>query len=533
MSVRVILEIVPGAITQESWSSVYDETLRVLRAHPTGLMGCDIRTLEETETVVFTRALECDAEIPGRRRWSVAGDRATLRAGETQWFFHSIEHYRNLAPERDQADADDILLQVARSRDGAPPLVEVFGGNTRGAPHHVPLLAAAMVVEDRLPESAMVRGDIDPGQCLRAQELVRDALGRDVKLPVRVDAVALHERLRARYAGLARARLVHRLMLDENVRREEAVLRVFPWDEAEAWWLDAIRAHRPFTLGASWLIVAWLNARDDLAGLCLACCHDPRGPSFPPGAFAELLAELWVGVPVAETRALDLFRKPAGDAPSELSALGSWVLDLGGPGRRLDRRYSNRDVREAFRVAFGVAADVLYDIFEDRTAQIRAVLGGVRERVERFADQAARDAQNAPEELFTVRSLDALTETQRGALRALASMLCTVRRDLEALDPKNAGWLYGDATSTRRRLTRMIARRGPPLTEEAWERIAATDDLATLHALMTLATLSKGETNFAHVQRAIYENELLRDHLVALVAAITPPPRQPPSNGAT
>ena len=55
-------------------------------------------------------------------------------------------------------------------RDGAPPLVGVFGGNTRGAPHHVPLLAAAMVVEDRLPERTMVRGDIDPGQCLRAQE---------------------------------------------------------------------------------------------------------------------------------------------------------------------------------------------------------------------------------------------------------------------------------------------------------------------------------------------------------------------------
>jgi hypothetical protein len=58
-----------------------------------------------------------------------------------------------------------------------------------------------MVVEERFPKHAMVWGDIDRGQAEEARRLAAPILGREVPLPVRVDAPRLLERLGA----LARA----------------------------------------------------------------------------------------------------------------------------------------------------------------------------------------------------------------------------------------------------------------------------------------------------------------------------------------
>jgi hypothetical protein len=197
MGVHVILDIEPSGIDDSAWVAVYEETLALLEAWRPRLLGWGSRTVGGRRVGMYARSIRGNAANPGKECWTVVGDRESLHTAEAQSLYRDLAHYPR---GEGRAVADDVVAAAAgptRPDTGGP--VCVFGDKTQGYPYHLAVLAAAMVVEERFPRRAMVWGDIDRAEAELARKMAAPILGRELPLPVRVDAATLIDRLRAAY----------------------------------------------------------------------------------------------------------------------------------------------------------------------------------------------------------------------------------------------------------------------------------------------------------------------------------------------
>ncbi|WP_437674774.1 hypothetical protein [Sorangium sp. So ce131] len=259
MGVHVILDIDPRGIDEAEWAAVCEETLALLSAWQPRLLGRGWRTIDGVRVPMYTRSLRGDVDDPKLAHWSVAGDRDSLQMAECQSFFHDLGRY---AARRDPCPDDDIVVTAAmpdRADTSGP--VRVFGGKTQGCPYHFALLAAAMLVEERFPRHAMVWGDIDRGQAEEARRLSAPILGRELSLPVRVDASRLIERLRARYEADALTGAFLRVFLGEVDEKLDAMLGAFPGEDgAREWRRELAESKSPTSPEATRLVIACYRA---------------------------------------------------------------------------------------------------------------------------------------------------------------------------------------------------------------------------------------------------------------------------------
>jgi hypothetical protein len=474
----VILDIVPGRIEPADWADAYDEALRLLVTHPSRLLGYDWITVAGIPLPAYTRTVERDQAEPTARRWCVAGERATLATGEPVAMYRDLG--RHVVPASTPALAgpspalDDILIAAtldapAESEPlgralpahpvpspGCAPhvhesvsapgggIARVFGA-TSLASYTLPLLAAAMVVESRLPRWAMVHGNFDREQAEAARRWAEGVLGRPIALPVRVDAWRLVERLGPSLEGQALARAVERLYLAPPETKDATLLRIFGRADAETWWLGKLRQHaRPEEPGALRLLGAYLEATRDLGRLCGLACLDARGPRHTPEALMAALALL--------------------------RAQGSRGLD-------------DASVEQALALVFGADGARLVEVLK---------------RCEAASTPAApaSEARGEPlEGLATLPSAGDLTPLQREHVRAL------VAEALARAKPGCAvGGLHAMATS--------LALTGPTLTEDAWDWITREPEADLVDFMTALASLELDEIAAA-VRRALFENRAL------------------------
>jgi hypothetical protein len=189
----VILDIEPRAIDAQEWEAAYDETARLLSAWQPSLLGWERRVIEDVDVPVFTNCVTASEGQPSH--WCVVGDRESLRTAECHELHRCLARYRSDIEEPMDAPFD-IVVECARTGEAEHRgIVRVFGDRTERHPYHFALLAAAMVIEERLPRLAMVSGDIDRDQAETAARLAAPILGRQLPLPVRVEASRLVERL--------------------------------------------------------------------------------------------------------------------------------------------------------------------------------------------------------------------------------------------------------------------------------------------------------------------------------------------------
>jgi len=231
-------------------------------------------------------------------------------------------------------DAPDILLLDPASR----PPTEVFGDKTQGRPYHLPLLAAALVVESRLPGAARVWGDFDRDQAEAARTWAEEVLGRPLSLPVAVDAPALHARLARFHEGDRLVAAFASLYLGQP----DQVLAALGAEHGEPalrrWLLDRLAQHSsPAQPGALQLLAAWLNGARSLEELCVLCCQDPRGPRYEAEALVRALASLSIAIPAQEKHWLTVIDRPTGRPMTSDEQIAAVALDMCLPGWRLRR----------------------------------------------------------------------------------------------------------------------------------------------------------------------------------------------------
>ena len=171
----------------------------------------------------------------------------------------------------------------------------MFSSKTQGCPYHLAVLAMAMLVEHRFPTAAVVSGDIDAAQAVRAAQWVHGVLGQELRLPVCVDPQALRDRLGRYYSGEQMVALFLSIFEGDKQLAYMTLLERPGKDALMAYWRLELRHYKQSKqVGVGWLYVDWLNGTVDLETLLRVSCLDKDGPQFPPEEALASVAQTWV-----------------------------------------------------------------------------------------------------------------------------------------------------------------------------------------------------------------------------------------------
>jgi hypothetical protein len=493
---HVILDILPDRIDAAAWADAFEETLRLLEAHPARLLGYGFRTPSGVRVPVYTRRVEQGGSDAAERRWCVVGDRATLGTGERQRMYKDLARYIVRCPSpRAVLVADDILVTASRALRGATPgppradqnagsgtplsapgAVRVFGEGDQSEPCRLPLLAAAMVVESRFPRHALVMGHFEREHAEVARRWATSLLGRGVALPVRVDAFRLVERLGVALEGTTLLEGVERLLLAPPGGRERTLLGLFGRAVTEPWFLGKLREHAtPDTLEARRALAAYLDATGDLGRLGMLACLDARGPRWAAAGFVAAAASM------PEPRGL---ARPRFDDATINLALGP-VL---GPAAL--ERPSRPIVYDP--AARGLAAPLPTHEAHEGKARSQALAGQER----------------SPVSLETLACLSSPGELDARGRECVLAVACAAREAEARLAERS------DTAATA--IASLLARGGPTLTEDAWDWIEREEDAELCAFLRGLAAMSPASAEQAAVRRALLENRALCRHAASL-----------------
>jgi hypothetical protein len=241
MGIHLSLHVMPGSVQPERWRQIYDEVLGLLAGHPSRLLGIDWREVGGVRLAVHTTSIERTKAASGARELCVVGDLTSKRTAES--FVLPRELAECLRCQTEAPGGPDVLLCLPDvCDDDGPCAPDLFGGKTQGRPFHIPLLAAAMVVESGLPGTAAVGGDVGLEDAREARTWAEAVLGREVELPVRLDAPRLLRRLAPHLSGPALVRKARQVQLGED--REELLGELCACADQElieAWYLDDVR----------------------------------------------------------------------------------------------------------------------------------------------------------------------------------------------------------------------------------------------------------------------------------------------------
>jgi hypothetical protein len=228
MGVRVYLTVACERVPDETWEAIYERARLVATRWTPRPLSIGMRQVGAVRVPQYA----LDIEREGALR--IVGDAETLAIGELfvfpSWLPDSedwIDAYVDACNDEDSPDpyddddwldADlriipdgDVLLAVAASGDPDrvphPRSCDLFGDKTVGFPYHTLIVALGLLVENALPRTAVVHGDISLEGGQEAVRGLTAILGEPFELPVVLD----RERMRQRLAGLP-ADLINKLI---------------------------------------------------------------------------------------------------------------------------------------------------------------------------------------------------------------------------------------------------------------------------------------------------------------------------------
>ena len=513
MGVNVNLDIVPEAIDADAWDRFYGLARQWLAGYPTGLVTLRREAIGEGTRLVYSRAIEHDADDPGRRSLRVCGDRESMQMAESFVLYGDLARYRTrdetMAPATPQPDILDLYLA-----DGG--MVQVYSEKTQGYPYHGAVLGVAVLAEALFPGAALAGGDITAAQCDQAVQDIADRLGVGVSVPLKVDG----ERLCARLAGTdptpaSLEQFVNAFLgpMDEAIR---TLSRQVPRDLALDWL--ALRMGQydgKLTLGVVGLLRDWMDATGDLDGLIVAAAVRPGGPGFDPIILAEGLVSAGVALEPETIAGLDLLGRPASLPPSVASLLGNAMLDAMGLSARGGRA----------RLGAAAVIERLQFHLPDHAEACRAAVqtSGLRQSLADLGQWAATAERRASEDVelgdgesfVRRRAGDALSGVQEVLLHEVAAIL---RRDWDFFRSELRQHLGDDRQRRGQALLRAASDQGLALTEEGWAWIDAEEDLERLDLLLMLL-VERGIILFwVNLRRGVFEHRDLCERLRHLIA---------------
>jgi hypothetical protein len=507
MGVYISLAIMPSRINHEEWRETYEETLALLQGYSGEMMGIQREQINAAERRVYSRQIEHHVDDPKQRHWHVVGDFASKESGESFIFYYDLDHYRARGSRTKSDDEiDDLVVNIITEKGG---YCDVFSDKTQGCPYHIPLLAVAMLVEDRFPKHAHASGDIDIHQAKQAQAFAKTVLKREIALPLAVDAPRLFKRVQSHFLGKEALAHFERLFRGDSNSSFETLYKMSDRAIFTPGFLDDLQHYKsPTQLGVIDLCMKWLNATRDLRTLCeLACLHED-GPKFDPVQFADALASTWISIEESLRGVMTAFRKPKGATDTVATQFGSILFDMGGlKGRSMRFYMDEKQVLETLSELFPRHAKLIENVFTTETEKIRKNLADSQKGVEELVRRSDEEPEPGDGSSFMLlKSTGHLSKNQRIMLESMAYALSLTRTKFQEEDPE----IFQDPSEQmREKIVRISHHQGITLTEDAWKWIDNEKDAELLRFVLMLVLIKNDEQRFWNMRKGLLEKRNL------------------------
>ncbi len=505
MGISINLSIIPEPIAADEWQEIYTQSLALLNGYPGEMMGIQRERINSAQRRVYSRKIEHHLDDPTQRHWHVVGDFKSKERGESFVFYQDLDHYR--ASDEMVSPDEDIIVELIEDYDYVR---SIFSNKTQGHPYHIPLLAVAMLVEDRFPKYAAVRGDIDLHQAKEAQVFASTVLKKEIALPISVDAPRLFKRIQEHYQGPEALLHFSDIFIADNNQLFSALFIMSEQDAFRQWFLGQLRNYESANQwGAIDLSIGWLNSTEDLVTLCELACINDVGPKFDPVTFSSSLASTWISIEPSLRDVMQVFRKPEGAIDSIATLFGSFLLDAsGGKGRSIRYYMAEEEVLSILVALFPDHSLKIRESFKTRTEQIRQSLSDCQEPVQELIKRVEDEEPEMGDgrSFMHVESIKNLSPQQTFMLKGMAYTLANIRAQIRSDIPE----LFSESCEQwKDKIVRISHEQGLTLSEDAWKWIDQEEQRELLLLVLTIVLLNKREQTVWNLRCALLENREL------------------------
>lgn len=517
MGVFVFLDVLPERIDPKAWHAIYLESLALLRAWPTSILGLHEKTVGSQKLLVYSRDIEQGTDDEKRRHWKVEGDQQSRQFSETFELYANLDSYRRNSRGNTAAVEERSILENLYEMAHQVGSI-VFDSKTQGRPYHEAMLAVAMLVEDAFPQAAVVSGDINLAQSRKAQGSIRTLLNRDVQCPICVDGERLFLELLRQDGEGKKPRVIERFFNAFHGDREDAILIARKHVEPEA--LQRFYANRmthfplPGTLGFRKCCMEWMNATTDLPTLMeMACVHE-AGPQASPVELAQALVGIWLTMAPETIRQLTTPVKKS-DEPQTIEDLlsNSSLLMMGMQGRDIRVHVPQEALLTAFQQRFPDRLEEIRQAVFETHEKLHHSLHNLTQDLDRSRtenDNPSSPSVSQPpsfnlEELRDIHSLDQLPDHLVPMLDELASAMDVAIGHLLEIQTEIATW---DVKKIRMVIDQRSYDRRICLTEDAWDWMDRETDRGTLLIIFCLIFIQNDTQTFATLRSTLLEYPL-------------------------
>ena len=288
----------PYEVTPSQWEQTYEEALQLVNAYDFldiirnrdryakyGLVWCYAEKSKERE-------------IDGHLGVGIYGAYDGCVSAEDQILFRDLSKYlpkqwntEEIVPQNpDALLCRDALIGRLYDIDELEKYQDckkrIFGNKTQGYPHHVPLLAIGLLLEDRLGKAFTIYGDITRGQIKSAIQWANTILANPISLPDALDNSKLLERI---HSFVPRANQISAFMNLTFSPCDEAMYTFlqshFTEEELADYWKEEMSYYKPGMLGSADFFKSYFNMTGDLHLLTKICAAN-----YAPEEFAKALA---------------------------------------------------------------------------------------------------------------------------------------------------------------------------------------------------------------------------------------------------
>lgn len=198
MGISVHLAVVAERVSDAAWRQLYEKARHVALHWRPRPLSSGWRNIGAVRVAQYTPQFETTEGL------YFVGDAESLTTAEGHMFPATLAHRSTprasgLGWSRLPPFQDDVVVTVAaelgeRTRTDIQYLM---GAKTQGLPYHVMIVALGLLVENALPGTAMVYGDLSIRDGEQARDGLASILGEKFELPVVMDVARLRSRLAA------------------------------------------------------------------------------------------------------------------------------------------------------------------------------------------------------------------------------------------------------------------------------------------------------------------------------------------------
>lgn len=499
------LSILPSNISNREWENVYEESLELVKAFP--FADIDIKEYFGFRIPVYTKAIE---KVEPEKHWSVVGDLESKQYAEAFKLYKDLNKYQNFSIPNEQKD---ILFVDDKQK-------EIFDSKTQGHPYHLHVLAIAMLIESRFPKSAIVGGDIDLKQCIKAKKWADSYLSLPVEIPVRVQPKKLLSRFSNLKNELEQIHILEKWLIADSENIFKMIYTNFSRETLKIWLSNKLQSFSsPNQVGALKWMVYYLNVTSDVDNLVYIACEDENGPKFPPLEFIKALARTWICLPREKFSYLKLFNKIAGHPQIVERQFGMVILDMKFTGREIKTFIPLKKVVKCLVHHFPELNSQIESTLRHELSKIENELSVFHNQIQstiELSNSSIGDRRYLPDEdafLYFNKDTVILTQEQELLLKGIAYSIKIILKNEGSRILKK--FFYGNIENLKRILAGLLIEKyNTILTEQAWEWINKTEDPRLVRVLVAKLIIDdandvKHHKAQADLRKAMFENKAL------------------------